>query len=390
MISRQFFKKKLRILVFMMAGMTLLQSVCGFSSESKRIYRLKLRWQSVPGVEQYKIQIGRERNFTNVIEEALIEEPKWTWEFNSDVLNSKGRVFFRVASVNSDGEVGEFSSPEILSLPEEEASIQEEFPKLDKVSKPQPSLPSTQPSPPEIKVAMPVEKSERHRFLQWSGIFDAGLGNFEQKSNDSTLKSVSNVAPFFQQKAALSLDVFDVEDKLPPRRLWSAQIQFQYEPFRGAIYPPAFRQPNVANYLFSAETLRWTGGNSPWHFGFGVVLDRSFRWERTDFETVDAAGAFSLGPVIHLMWQPLRSWSFSPAEVGLMMGAPLTGVISGGYWGVNSSLWAEWSILDFGKLRTGVRLEGDGTYSSWSVPNGTVITSWSIWFGFTARFRGDS
>jgi len=358
MVSRAFSKYGLFFLMLLNAGIWPQFWLSDVFAESKRQYKFKLRWQSVPGVTKYKIQIGRERNFSTIVQEGETTEPNWTWEFGSDDLNSKGRVFYRVASLDQDGKVGEFSVPEILTLPSFDQASEDAA----------------------EKVEAPIQEEEESSFTwRWSGSLNAGLGSFDQKSNASDLKEVSAVSPYFQNKLALFVDVFQSTRVQSPERRWSLQFQFQYQPFYGLSYPGPYKQANVSNYMLRMELLHWPRGNSPWHFAYGLILDRSFRWLKTGALSVDAEGAFSLGPAAYIIWLAPRPRGFIPAEVGLLVGAPLTGVLTGGQFGVDLALWTEWEFLHFSNSAIGFRLEGDWMFAGWPTPLSTTMTSWATW-----------
>src|SRR5258708_2475294 len=89
-----------------------------WADETPETYEIHLKWTEVDDVDHYKIQIGRESSFKHVLEEAETEQPEWTWNYRVGMENSKWRIFYRVASVSEDGQVGEYSAPKAVQIPE--------------------------------------------------------------------------------------------------------------------------------------------------------------------------------------------------------------------------------------------------------------------------------
>lgn len=79
-------------------------------------WNVKLKWRAVPGIRKYKVQIGRERTFRNIITENVTDAPELLWKYQPGMENTKGRIFFRVASVSENGSVGRFSDPKPVQL----------------------------------------------------------------------------------------------------------------------------------------------------------------------------------------------------------------------------------------------------------------------------------
>jgi hypothetical protein len=76
-----------------------------------------LRWKAVRGAARYHVQVSRDRSFKHVVGEADTETPEWDWNFKLGMQNSKGRAFFRVASVSAGGKAGAYSKPKPIAIP---------------------------------------------------------------------------------------------------------------------------------------------------------------------------------------------------------------------------------------------------------------------------------
>lgn len=331
-------------------------------SKTHKTFSIHLRWQKVPGVSKYKIQIGTQPNFQTILEDAQTEKPEWNWKYQPEAQELGDKVYYRVASVSEQGDVGSFSDPQELELPKIEPEK------------------ASENSSENSKNQGIAEKSERkdetpeiHGSWRFGALVELGFGNFLQKSNETNLKQVTAENIFFQQRGVVHIDT--------PDRNWFAQIQFQYAPFHKIQNPRTFDQPSVSSYSLRGDVLHVGFFSSSFRLLYGLMVDRSFRWFKQGSEAVSPQGAFSGGPAVTLAVHLSERSFYKPAEVGLYVGAPLTGFLTGDQRGVVLTAWSDWNILKWGETEWGCRIQGDFNYFNWSTPQNTSILVWSGWGG---------
>src|SRR5436190_565328 len=104
---------QLKTLIFLFMLFTLLLAT--LAQAGTRKFRLHLQWNPVAGVAKYKVQIAKEKDFTSIIEEKIVDEPEWDWNYES--AEETPALYYRVASVGDDGIAGGFSRAKPLELP---------------------------------------------------------------------------------------------------------------------------------------------------------------------------------------------------------------------------------------------------------------------------------
>jgi hypothetical protein len=200
------------------------------------------------------------------------------------------------------------------------------------------------------------------------------MGGLSQSSETENLKNVFIQPGFIQQKFAVQMDFLKAADGEVFRRGWTIQSQFQYSTFQGVQDPRPFQQSDVSAYRFQFLGLRWNQiSHSQFSVGYGLVLERSYRWVKNGTESVDAEGGISGGPQFSLVYVRPSSHFWRPTEFGVAVSAPFLGAWAGSYWAVEGSVWSEWGLL---------RIQGDFGSSGWSIPASTRLNWWSTWVGF--------
>jgi len=329
-------------------GLILLSACSKASAETVNSYEIQLRWQPVAGVNHYRIQVAEDPDFTTIIQVQDSREAAWVLHFQPSSSRFLGQIYYRIASVDENANVGEYSPAMPLLLPRIED-----------------------------------ERVESQSKLKWGAqlgaSLDAGLGGFKQSSADSGLKSVSTESMTFQQRATLKLDLSHFLETAQFEREWSLYFRLSYAEFTKVQDPRPYNQPNDSDYGMNFDLLHWYHFNSPWHFGYGLTLNRTYRWLKTGAESVNSQGAFSAGPVLYFQWQLPSGMGFFPSEIGSAIGMPATGLLTGGQAGINSRFWLEWSLLRVSNTILGVRIEGDADYFWWSTPAQTTLFSWTYW-----------
>jgi hypothetical protein len=86
------------------------------------VNRLVLSWDAKTGTKQYKVQISSRADFAPFIESKSTDNPTFAPTLNSSSYASGGAFFWRVAAVDSDGNVGDwvtrtFDLPPLTTAP---------------------------------------------------------------------------------------------------------------------------------------------------------------------------------------------------------------------------------------------------------------------------------
>lgn len=165
-------------------------------------WTVQLNWKPVPEVDKYHVQVSRTKGFAKVVTEGDTKNPNWKWVYRPGMENSKGRLFYRVASVGDDGQMGEYSEPTPIPIPPEILARKEE------VKKPEP--PKPQPIKEPIKeivkeqVKEPVKESiketvavsEFWNFWKKHAYFDAWFAGSSSRITAQSSAAVPTLVQF--------------------------------------------------------------------------------------------------------------------------------------------------------------------------------------------------
>jgi hypothetical protein len=328
-------------------------------------YEITLKWQPVPEVFGYKVQIGKTKNFKDLLFNEDTQKAEIIWDYQVGMENSKGRVFFRVASVSKSGKTGKFSEPMPIEIPKlilnpviakklDPKEVEEKKEKK-KAAEAAAAAASTANAEPEEKV-----KTDFHVRL------DTGLGNLKQNSTETNLSSVSITAPFLQQKLSFGYTIGE----------WALDVSAGIAKFRRPDTLPSTLQPDVVGFDADLNVLRWANfSDSEWIFGYGVTIQRGFRWVKVDLQSVEPQGAFSFGPQAFAM-RNYKEWS-----LGFSAKAPFTGLFLTGSAGIRGSAFGEWKLFKFEKNTIGIQLTAEASFLMWKSPSSTTLMNWAIWLG---------
>lgn len=368
------------------------------ATNSKKEWSIRLKWKPVKGIKKYRVQISRKRDFKDVITEVQADQPEWVWNYQAGMENTKGRVFYRVASVSESGKVGTYSKPKAVPISQKIGSTRNlESPKemysamdpAEEATPPKPA-PSPSPSPPPManpllpepaqytepnspSVTAPEDVEPGFEWNGSAGIF-IGYGNLEQSTDSSaTLASVQMDSPFFQQQVQLS-------GELPDQ--WRASASFAFSGFKGAPSERPIYQPEVNAWSLRVNAFREKGPN----LSLGITFDRSYRWVKTGPQSVEPDGALSIGPVAALVYQP--NGDPLPSEAGVMLALPITGALSQGYMGAKGKFWAEWKLVAIKAHWIGLKTALEADFMRWSGDSPSSVTSWTFWLAPTFHFGG--
>ncbi|MCM2321876.1 MAG: FecR domain-containing protein [Oligoflexia bacterium] len=419
----------------------LLPSAWAAEPESSR-WSVKLKWKRVSGVRKYKVQIGRERSFKTIIAEATTDAPEYVWSYLPGQENSKGRIFFRVASMSNLGLAGTYSEPKPVQLRETVAAKKtpktaptaannETYAAIDAnavESSPTDAAESgdlhtlaEKPSAPKVAareavvapvaamptasvasaipaatgasvtptVPAPTSVPARHRFNASAALF-TGIGNENQAGTDPELRSVDIRNPHAQQKLRLSTALLRVTDE-GLESSWSAQAQGSFTRFAAVPTARPVNQPDIKAWSIRLDVLRQVRlaaiASGEWTLALGGTLDRPYRFVKAGPQAATVEGAISLGPAGTLAHRVRgRAGGFADLDLGIGLGLPITGLVTGGFIGINPLVWSEWRGWSFGKFGSlGIRFEFEASLQRWSRPEGTTLTTWVAWLAPTLR-----
>jgi hypothetical protein len=312
-------------------------------------WEIVLRWDAVAGAHGYRVEISRTRDFRKKIAADSTPDPHWIWLYRRGMENTKGRIFYRIATVNAQGQAGAFSAPVPFWIP---ANI------LHPVTNP--AVPK-----PERKTARPPKSPRASaRPPQWSARAFAELTSFTETSDFSQLKSVDLDGPFLHEAFALSHETSDLR-------------------FRGAFHANSFKSESgalpktrsLSALLAGERATAWWGG----HFFFGAAAVLEDRFEKAGLNSLRLTRGLSLGPSASLVG---AGWFFT-------LRLPVSGIFGSGFlagpYGPTAHFERDWEIaaLGSGSTRTPVSISVsvEGRYHLWETPDGAKVTGWSIGLG---------
>lgn len=313
-------------------------------------WEIELRWDAVSEARGYRIEIARTRDFGEKIAEKTTAEPRWTWPYRRGSENSKGRVYYRIATVNARGEVGAFSAPVPLAIPKDLRT-----PRAAAEAKP---APVARTERAEIPPAPAADSAA------WSIRPAAELSSLMETSDSSQLRRVETGGPYFHETLAFA--------RLSPESRAGGAIRAnRFESKSGAL--PKTRR--FGGFLaFERRTERFGG-----RLFLGAAAVLAERFEKADPRSLNLARGLSFGP----------SATFATPTASIVLRLPLTGLLGRGLldgpFGPTARAERDWEIaaLGAGNGRTPVfaSLSLEGSYFFWDAPAGAKTTEWSIGIG---------
>ncbi|MEK6577604.1 MAG: hypothetical protein AABZ55_00110, partial [Bdellovibrionota bacterium] len=337
-----------------------------------------LKWNSVEGARGYRLQISREKSFKSTLINTEIKASQYVWFYEPGMENKKGRVFYRLASVDDAGEVGPYSDPITLYIPKELIAAAKEGIKptvtvAERVVIAAKAVAQAPPAP--IAPLVPTQRTST-----WGADIHTGFGDLKQKTSDASLATVNAQRPYLQQKFNLNGETIITRGS--DQVIWDLALESVLSSFSKPDTTRTTVQPTVKIFTLRADLMRSSqnsGGQFGWNLGYGIRLDRNFRWVKTGPQTVEARSAVSVGPLIGFMRKYSYLTGLRIQETGLLIGAPFTGLFAPGYYGADARIWAEWKLVPLSKDWIGLRPEAEIGYHRWKVPEGTSLLSWNLW-----------
>ncbi len=364
-------------------------------------YDVHLSWDPVKAAAGYRVQISRTSDFKTIIAESETTVPSWDWKYTPGMENSKGRVFYRVASIGKNGKAGSFSRPKPVLIPEKyrlaKAPSTEKY-KADEADEPRQAdiqekaaASVVNPAPPEPQATTASSPGGQTKAettpppgRRWSLSASGGLGfaSSSQSSGEADLSSVTLEGPHPLQRLSIRALLTDEEQA----SAWVADLGASlatYSKADGQSSP----QGDVHVAQLRLDAFRQVDFSREFSWGIGGTLQSRTRWVKTSGQTVDARGALSLGPSAFVV----RESKGALREAGFRLGIPLTGAMTGGPAGVDASIWGELTLFKFNRGQIGIHLESEANWMRWKTPASTSLTAWSAWvapfFHFSSSAR---
>lgn len=362
------------------------------------VYRVHLRWKKVPGVSKYRVQVAKDKKFSEILGEAEATQPRWSWPYPLGLKLPQGKAYYRVASVDREGRAGGYSQAKPIVIPQE--VLAREPVRFDPIS--QAAVPVAQPaapaptsraesSAPQVSVSsappLPVARNENRWNI--SGELHTGYGSAQQSSSDPALSSVSLRSPFLQQKIRLHADLIRLTEieRSSQIRHWSGTLEIAALKFIDSGLPRKTVQPETSAVPVKLRALRWSAVPRNWQWAWGALAELDYSWAKDGAQSVTTQSGFSLGPAAGLIAGDGRgAVSWVPAQWGAVLELPLTGILMGAQLGPQGTAWSEWSVARFRTNWVGMKIEAEGAYQRWGAPQGTSFVSWSLWAAPTFHF----
>ncbi len=316
------------------------------AEETDGEWDIELRWDAVPNAKAYRIEVARTRNFGSRIAEDSASEPHWTLPYRKGMENSRGRIFYRIASVDEHGKVGKFSEPKIFTVPMEILHPVVQAP------------PKPEPAHAILITKIETVPTVASATVYWTLRPAAEMTSLTETSHYTQLRKVDTGSAYLHEALAIS--------HAAPGLLLAASLRTNHFKSEGAALP------KTRSYRAALTAERATsvfGG----HFFVGGALVYEDHFVKTGADSLGLDRAFSAGPSVTLAY-PL--WS-------LALRFPLTGAFGkgalGGPYGPTLHLERDWEITP--SIR--VSLSGEGSYHLWDSDIGpsSAVTEWSIGLG---------
>lgn len=315
-------------------------------------WEIELEWESITEAKGYQIQISKTRAF----EELHVDEPctqnKYIWNYEPGMENSKGRVFYRIATINADGKPGEFSAPAVLEIPVELITKKVENKKLT-----------------TVKSVPPQNKTD-----QWlKFMIGAEMSQVSQTSGTQLLKEAKSNSLFLHERLQGSYLWSSTNDK-KEKKFKIIDIDIRLESYKGSS---GSSQPTIKPWSAEISGYKLSYAK-PWFWGYGIAINRHYRFMKAGPRAVEGAGAFGLGPTLTalLFNKPVIGWN--PVNFGAQLSVPITGIFLTSGYGIQAAAWSEWAVYKPSSGWIGLQTEIDGHYLLWKEPLDSKISRFSL------------
>jgi hypothetical protein len=270
--------------------------------------------------------------------------------------NTKGRVFYRVATVNSDGTPGPFSAPVPFWIPSE-------------ILRPAKSRTAAKPkqnptTASAVSTAAAPALPSKPVGPEWSIRPAAEFSSWTETSDFSQLRRVETDGAFLHEALEVS--------RIAPRSRIGLELRAKrFESGSGAL---SKTRSFGADLSFERKTSLLDG-----RLLVGAVADLSGRFEKADSETLRLSRGLSLGP----------SATFSDSGWTIALRLPVTGLLLDGFFGgaYGPVLLAE---RDFGigsigsgedRIPISISVSASGAYRLFDDPSGASVLEGSVGIG---------
>lgn len=351
-------------------------------------WEIELQWDAVPEAKAYRVEISRTRSFRSRVTETTVSQPSWIWLYRPGMENSKGRVFYRVASVSADGTSGSFSEPRTIVIPPEiladaHAAVVKTPPLVNAPPKAEaktPSAPpaSATPTPPPAQAASVVAKPKSGTpsplSTRWSIRPSVEFRSQSQTSDYALLRKAEPSGGFLHEGLriereserflfALGLRASHYEKSGPPPGEVEAPLP-KTRSFEGRVS------------LLAPYSRRATGWRRFFFYGASGFLED--RFVKAGSNRLALKRGFSLGPAAGLRGES--------ASVAIAL--PLTGLLGSGEgtlagpYGATIEAQKNWNLARLApKSRLLLSVGAEASWHYWKAPPDSRVVEWALGFG---------
>lgn len=248
--------------------------------------QIQFEWEKIEEAAAYDLQISDSPEFKTILLEKRVMETGYSYTTSAEKTQE---LYFRVAAIRSNGETGEFSAIEKITIQKLEQKPSPPPP----VAPPVPHQASAPPSPrvlePKPLKSLPTSTASLIPRKKWSGFF-ALMASFHHRNFDNP-PAVSD----FSGNGILPLGAH-------------AEISFFERISLGGIYLPETAQPQSAGSHTQTLSIPWARSwiTTPFpfwekiHLGASLSLSQTFEWSPVQLHALTA-----LLPGIALEVRPL-------------------------------------------------------------------------------------
>ncbi len=350
------------------------------SSSPTEEWEIELQWDSVPDAKAYRVEISRTRSFKKRVAEATVSTPSWIWLYRRGMENSKGRVFYRVASVDAAGTSGSFSKARVIVIPAEILAEPTSRPgslvaKKD-VTQPKPiASPGPIASPHASSMITEAAGSAPQPLrTRWSVRPSIEYRSQSQSSDYPFLRKAEPSGGFLHEGLrmereserfllSLGLRASHYEKKNPPPGETEAPLA-KTRSFEG-------RASLLAPY--SRRAAGWRGS-----FFYGATAFLEDRFVKAAANRLALKRGFSLGPSAGLRSE--SAW--------VAVSLPLTGLLGSddgalaGPYGATVEAQKNWELGRLGhEARLYLSVGAEGSWHAWKAPPDSRVIEWALGVG---------
>jgi len=312
-------------------------------AETPQEWIFTLEWKPVDGATSYRVQVARTRAFRELLGEREVKGTQWDWVFRPGVENTKGRVFFRVGAVDSEGDLGHFSSPVPIAIPDEIMGLKS----VAKVKEKE----TIAPSPPQLPV-------------NWSfwGTFSTGFEGVTQSSEASNLSSVELDSLVLIQRLRIGIK------RQQGIHSWRGDVEASL----GTFQKSASQNTEQTSFSPLENQFRVLRARNDSPYSYGLRITQGYRFEREGVLSVSARSGWGFGLSLE------RNWLASGEDWVPKVVTAVFDTTFLGYLQVRPSVLVRWGERKFYGLSFSPQVRFFYDLSLWSEPASSRLSRYGL------------